>query len=75
MKMAWVLIPFGVTTAPAQEPLKINDPVHRQLGSGAVQTYTVELKARDYVDGLLDQHGKTDLTIRAPDGYCPEKSF
>jgi hypothetical protein len=68
MKTAWVLILFGVTTALAQEPLKINEPVHHQLGSGAVQTYTLELKAGDYVDGLLDQHGKTDLTILAPDG-------
>ena len=68
MKMAWILLLFGVTTALAQEPLKINEPVERQLASGSVQSYAIELKAGDYVAGLLDQHGKTDLTILAPDG-------
>jgi enterochelin esterase family protein len=68
MKMAWVLVFFGVTTALAQEPLKINEPVERQLSSGSVQSYAIELKAGDYVAGLLDQHGKTDLAILAPDG-------
>jgi hypothetical protein len=28
----------------------------------------VELEAGDYVSGLLDQHGRADLTILAPDG-------
>jgi enterochelin esterase-like enzyme len=68
MKMAWVLLSFGVTTVLAQEPLKINEPVERQLSSGSVQSYSIELKAGDYVAGLLDQRGKTDLTILAPDG-------
>jgi enterochelin esterase-like enzyme len=68
MKMAWVLVLFGITTALAQEPLKINEPVERQLASGSVQSYAIELKAGDYVAGLLDQHGETDLTILAPDG-------
>jgi hypothetical protein len=55
MKIAWVLILFGVTTALAQESLKINEPVDHQLGSGAVQTYTLELKAGNFVDGLLER--------------------
>ena len=66
--MAWILILFGITTALAQEPLKVNEPVERQLASGTVQSYAIELMAGDYVAGMLDQHGKTDLTILAPDG-------
>ena len=68
MRIALVLVLFGVTTALAQEPLKINEPVERQLASGSVQSYAIELKAGDYVASLLDQHGRTDLTILAPDG-------
>jgi enterochelin esterase family protein len=33
-----------------------------------VQSFTIDLKAGDYVATLLDQHGRTDLTILAPDG-------
>lgn len=68
MRIALLLVFFGVTTALAQESLKINEPVERQLASGSVQSYSVELKAGDYVASLLDQHGRTDLTIVAPDG-------
>jgi hypothetical protein len=68
MRLAWVFVLFGVTTVLAQESLKINQPVERQLASGSVQSYAIELKAGDYVAGLLDQHGRTDLTIVAPDG-------
>jgi len=59
---------FGVTTALAQESLEINEPVERQLASSSVQSYSIELKAGDYIASLLDQHGRTDLTIVAPDG-------
>jgi len=68
MKMAWVLVLFGATTALAQEPLKINEPVEHQLVSGSVQSYAIELKAGDYVATLLDQHGRADLTILEPNG-------
>ena len=68
MRIALVLVLFGVTTALGQESLQINEPVERQLASGSVQSYLIELKAGDYVASLLDQHGKTDLTIVAPDG-------
>jgi enterochelin esterase-like enzyme len=68
METAWVLVLFGVTTALAQQSLKINEPVGRQLSPGSVHPYAINLKAGDYVAGLLDQHGRTDLTIRAPDG-------
>jgi enterochelin esterase family protein len=67
METAWVVILFGVTTALAQQSLKINEPVGRQLPPGSVQSYAINLKAGDYVAGLLDQHGRTDLTILAPD--------
>jgi hypothetical protein len=62
------IVLFVATTALAQESIKINEPVGRQLSSGSVQSYAIELKAGDYVAGLLDQHGRTDLTILAPDG-------
>ena len=68
MKMARILLLFGVTTALAQQPLKINEPVVRRLAFGSMHSYALELKAKDYVAGLLDQHGETDLTIVAPDG-------
>ena len=46
MRIAWVLVLFGVmTSALAQEPLKINQPAERQLASGSVQSYALELKA------------------------------
>ena len=68
MKMAWVLVLFDVTIALAQQPLKINEPVERQIASGSVQSYAIELKAGDYVASLLDQHGRADLTIVEPNG-------
>jgi len=67
MRIVLVIV-FFATTALAQEPLKINEPVERQLASGSVQSYAIALKAGDYVGGLLDQHGRTDLTILGPDG-------
>jgi enterochelin esterase family protein len=68
MKIAWMIVCFGVTTALAQQSLKLKEPVGHQLSSGSVQSYTIDLKAGDYVATLLDQHGRTDLTILAPDG-------
>jgi enterochelin esterase family protein len=68
MKIAWMIVCFGVTTALAQQSLKLKEPVGQQLSSGSVQPYTIDLKAGDYVATLLDQHGRTDLTILAPDG-------
>ena len=68
MRIACTLLLFAATTALAQEPLAVNKPVDRQLASGSAQSFVIELKAADYVAALLDQHGKTDLTILAPDG-------
>ena len=68
MRIVLVIVFFVATTARAQEPLKVNEPVERQLASGSMQSYAIELKAGDYVACLLDQHGRTDLTIVAPDG-------
>ena len=68
MRIVLVIVFFVATTARAQEPLKVNEPVERQLASGSVQSYAIALKAGDYVACLLDQHGRTDLTIVAPDG-------
>src|SRR6202034_3307633 len=66
MRIVLLLILFVATAALAQQSLKINEPVERQLASGSVQSYAIALKAGDYVAGLLDQHGRTDLTIVAP---------
>jgi enterochelin esterase-like enzyme len=68
MKIAWMLLIFVATSAAAQESIKVNEPVHRQLAAGTAQSVVIELKAGDYVDCLLDQQGRTDLTIQAPDG-------
>ena len=68
MRIVLGIVLFVATTALAQQSIKINEPVGRQLSSGSVQSYAIELKAGDYVAGLLDQHGRTDLTILAPDG-------
>ncbi len=68
MKMVSLLLLFGATTALAQEPLKINETVEHQLASGSVQSYALNLDAGDYAATLLDQHGRVDLTIVAPDG-------
>jgi enterochelin esterase family protein len=68
MRIVLGIVLFVATTALAQQSIKINEPVGRQLSSGSVQSYTIELKAGDYVAGLLDQQGRTDLTILAPDG-------
>lgn len=68
MRIAWVFVLFSVTTALAQESLKIDEPVDRQLVSGTAQSYAIELKAGDYVSSLVDQHGQTDLAILMPDG-------
>jgi enterochelin esterase-like enzyme len=74
MKIALMLVLFGVTTALAQESLKVNQPVESQLASSSVQSFAIDLKAGDYAAGLLDQHGETDLTILAPDG-SPVRHF
>jgi enterochelin esterase-like enzyme len=68
MRIIVAVVLFVGTTATAQESLKIGEPVKHQVASGAVQSYAIELKAGDYVDCALDQHGRTDLTILAPDG-------
>jgi enterochelin esterase-like enzyme len=68
MRIALLLVFFAATSAVAQQSLEINEPVGRQLSHSSVQSYAIELKAGDYVAGLLDQHGRTDLTILAPDG-------
>jgi enterochelin esterase-like enzyme len=68
MRIILAVVLFVATTATAQESLKIGEPVKRQVASGAVQSYAIELKAGDYVDCSLDQHGRTDLMILAPDG-------
>ncbi len=53
MRLAWVFVLFGVTTVLAQESLKINQPVERQLASGSVQSYAIELKAGGYHSGAI----------------------
>jgi enterochelin esterase family protein len=68
MRINLAVVLFVATSALAQQSLKINEPVGSQLSSGSVQSYPIELKSGDYVAGLLDQHGSTDLTILAPDG-------
>jgi enterochelin esterase-like enzyme len=68
MRIILVVVLFVATTATAQESLKIGEPVKRQVASGAVQSYAIQLNAGDYVDCSLDQHGRIDLTILAPDG-------
>ncbi len=46
-----------------------SEPVERQLVSGFCSVLCViGLKGGDYVAGSIDQHGRTDLTIIAPDG-------
>lgn len=65
---------FIATNALAQQSLKLNEPVKSQLSPGSVQSYAIELKGGDYVSGLLEQHGKTDLTILAPDGSPVRRS-
>jgi enterochelin esterase family protein len=62
------LVLFGATASLAQESLKIKEPVERQLASSTAQSFVIGLKAGDYVASLLDQHGRIDLTIVAPDG-------
>jgi hypothetical protein len=68
MRITLLLVLSCVTTVIAQEPLTINQPVERQLAPSSAQSYAIELKAGDYVAASLDQHGRTDLTILAPDG-------
>ena len=68
MRIILAVVLFVATSALAQQSLKINEPVGSQLSSRSVQSYPIELKSGDFVAGLLDQHGSTDLTILAPDG-------
>jgi enterochelin esterase family protein len=68
MRLFCVLFLFSVTIAAAQESLKVNEPVEHQLRASAAQSYVIELKAGDYVASLIDQQGRMDLTIVAPDG-------
>lgn len=68
MRIALGVVVLFATTAVAQQPLKINESVGSQLSPGTFESYAIALKRGDYVAGLLDQHGKTDLTILAPDG-------
>lgn len=68
MRVALLVGIFFAATALAQQSLKVNEPVEHELSAGSVEFYAIELKAGDYVSGLLDQHGRTDVTILAPDG-------
>jgi enterochelin esterase-like enzyme len=43
MKIAWMIVCFGVTTALAQQSLKLKEPVGHQLSSGSVQSRNAEL--------------------------------
>ena len=52
----------------AQESLKIKEPVEGQLAPSSSHSYALELKAGDYVAAIVDQHGRTNLTILSPDG-------
>lgn len=45
MRIVLGIVLFVATTALAQQSIKINEPVGRQLSSGSVQSYTIELKA------------------------------
>ena len=45
MRIILAVVLFVATTATAQESLKIGEPVKRQVASGAVQSYAIELKA------------------------------
>ena len=67
MRIILTVVLFVATSALAQQSLKIKEPVGSQLSPGSVQSYPIELKSVDYVAGLLDQHGSTDLTILASD--------
>jgi len=68
MRIILLLVLSGVPAAMGQDHLKINEPVERQLASSSTHSYAIELKAGDYVVSSVDQHGRTDLTIIAPDG-------
>ena len=45
MRIVLGIVLFVATTALAQQSIKINEPVGRQLSSGSVQSYAIELKA------------------------------
>ena len=68
MRTILAFVIFIATNALAQQSLKLNEPVKSQLPPGSVQSYGIELKGGDYVSGLLEQRGRTDLVILAPDG-------
>ena len=68
MRTILVFSIFIATNALAQQSLKLDAPVGSQLSPGSGESYAIELKAGDYVSGLLEQHGRTDLVILAPDG-------
>jgi enterochelin esterase-like enzyme len=68
MRLFCVLFLFSVTIAVAQESLKVNEPVEHQLRAGAAQSFVIVLRAGDYFASLIDQQGRMDLTIVAPDG-------
>jgi hypothetical protein len=74
LKIAWAVLLVVATSACAQQSLKVKEPVHGELSSGSVSSCAIELRTGDYVSGLLDQHGKIDLTIFAPDG-SPVRRF
>jgi enterochelin esterase family protein len=74
LRIALAVLLVVATSACAQQSLKIKEPVRGELSPGSVSSYAIELRAGDYVSGLLDQHGKTDLTIFAPDG-SPVRHF
>ena len=74
LKIAWAVLLVVATSACAQQSLKVKEPVHGELSSGSVSSCAIELRTGDYVSGLLDQHGKVDLTIFAPDG-SPVRRF
>ena len=67
MKLTFVLLASSALTS-AQDPLKINEPVARELKAGISHRYQIQLNAGDLAAGSIWQQGKADLAILLPDG-------
>jgi enterochelin esterase-like enzyme len=67
--MTAALLLSCAAVAAAQDPLEINHAVERDILPGAAHSYTIDLRAGDYVAGSIEQKGLAVLAaVFRPDG-------
>src|SRR5438128_221591 len=52
----------------AQDTIRVNQHVTREIATGATHAYSIQLNAGDYVSGSLTQQGRASIVLFLPGG-------